>query len=758
MIARKLIGLFLMISAGQVFGQDAVRQAFEQYSQKAFQEKVYLHSDRSFYVVGETLWFKLYVVDGTTHQPADLSKVAYLELLDASHAPVLQSKVSLEKGKGHGMLILPATLNSGRYHLRAYTNWMKNFGADLYYEKPLTIVNSFTKIPTQEKEPQLDLQFFPEGGHLVESLPSRVAFRGINENGLGSTFSGTILNASDETVATFRPEHLGMGSFVLTPKAGETYRAVVKDAAGTQRTYPLPDVQKSGYVLTVQDTGKEELEVQVAGPDGRVSLLVHTQRSVQQSESSMIRQGKTQFWVKKSDLLEGITHLTLFNANRQPLCERLYFKRPQRPAMKLGVKSDKAAYARREKIALTLQLPDSADVSVAVYRLDSLQGDASEDIYSYLWLNSDLKGTVEAPAAYLTDPTTNVDLVMLTHGWSRFRWDEVMRPVPFRYIPEYETHLLYGKVTINQQPVAKVPVYLAAPGKDVWLYPALSDTAGRVFFQMKHFEGMNEVVVQTADTLQRVELESPFSDQFASRTLPAFSFDQTLKNALLDRSIQMQVRNAYQPLYQAVPVTDTVAFYGIAEKTYKLDDYTRFPVLEEVMREYVPEVDVRRHQSQFSFLMLGRAEYSFTQPPLVLMDGVPVFDVNKVLALDPLRIKRLDVVNRRYFLGPLLFEGIVSFRSYKGDLAGLQPEGLVTSYEGVQAQREFYSPRYDTPQQRQSRTADFRTLLYWAPQVKTTQALDFYTSDLSGTYQVVIQGLSAQGDAGSQRMTFEVQK
>ncbi|OZI05946.1 hypothetical protein BWI93_22635 [Siphonobacter sp. BAB-5385] len=90
-----------------------------------------------------------------------------------------------------------------------------------------------------------------------------------------------------------------MGSFVLTPKAGETYRAVVKDAAGTQRTYTLPDVQKSGYVLTLQDTGKDELEVRVAGPDARVSLLVHTRQSVQQSESNVIRQGKTQFWVKK---------------------------------------------------------------------------------------------------------------------------------------------------------------------------------------------------------------------------------------------------------------------------------------------------------------------------------------------------------------------------------------------------------------------------------------------------------------------------
>ena len=220
----------------------------------------------------------------------------------------------------------------------------------------------------------------------------------------------------------------------------------------------------------------------------------------------------------------------------------------------------------------------------------------------------------------------------------------------------------------------------------------------------------------------------------------------------------MQTFNAYFQPYAPVQRTDTVAFYGIADKTYFLDDYTRFPLLEEVLREYVPEVDVRRHRGRFSLLMVFRGQYEFTRPPLVLLDGVPVQDINRLLAIDPLKIRRLDVVNTRYFLGPLTFDGIVSFRSYKGDVAGFQPEGLVTSYEGVQNRREFYAPRYDAKEQRDNRLADFRHLLHWVPEASGRQQLNFYTGDLEGTYQVDIQGLSEAGVPGSRRLTFEVKK
>jgi hypothetical protein len=150
--------------------------------------------------------------------------------------------------------------------------------------------------------------------------------------------------------------------------------------------------------------------------------------------------------------------------------------------------------------------------------------------------------------------------------------------------------------------------------------------------------------------------------------------------------------------------------------------------------------------------------------PLVLLDGIPIFDMNKVLAIDPLKIKRLDVIKDRYFWGPADAEGILSYASYKADLAGIEvdPHAVVMDYEGMQLQRVFYSPVYDTDAQISSHTPDFRSLLYWAPTVKTNTSgknqVSFYTSDEEGKYIGVVQGMTADGQSGSQTFTFDVTK
>ena len=150
--------------------------------------------------------------------------------------------------------------------------------------------------------------------------------------------------------------------------------------------------------------------------------------------------------------------------------------------------------------------------------------------------------------------------------------------------------------------------------------------------------------------------------------------------------------------------------------------------------------------------------------PLVLVDGVPVFDMDKVMKLDPLKMSRLDVLARRYILGYNSFDGIASFTTYKGDLNGfeLDPHAIVVDYEGIQLQRKFYAPEYETEQQLTSHLPDFRNLLFWEPEVKTKsdgkETLGFYTSDLPGKYAIVLQGINASGMSGSQVVFFDVKR
>ncbi len=789
LLKKTAITVFFLVPMAGIGQQNTLSQQLVQHSQRAVQEKVFVHLDRPLYLVGETIWFKTFCVDASLHQPLDMSKVAYLEVLDKEHNPVLQTKISLEEGKGFGSVFIPPFLQSGHYSVRSYTNWMKNFSPDFYFETTITIVNPFSKptiTPASKPTLAYDLQLFPEGGNLVKGIRNKVAFRAIGENGKGIKFKGTVINQQNDTVAHFEPQKFGIGSFDFIPTDGNQYRVLLNDTQKRWFTYTMQAIQEQGYVMQVKDSTALFLQVIVAARNlqGEVSLLAHSKSVPKFAEKSTLKDGKTVFLVNKNNLGDGITSITLFDNNQQPVCERLYFKRPAQ-SLALSAKTDKKQYTPREKITIDLTsalntTPAIADLSVSVYLVDSLPAPEQTFIESYLGLTSDLKGTVESPGYYFQNTGLEADQaldnLMLTHGWRRFKWEEVVQTKApnFAHIPEAVGHLMWGKVIDSKTglPAPDIDTYLAAPNKRAQLFVSTSDAEGKVFYEMKHFFGSKEVIVQTntaKDSTYRIEINSPYSEKISSYSVPAFSFDAGWKNPLLTRSINMQARNAFLPKSAqqfTTNETDTLAFFGNPDEKYLLDAYTRFPTVEEVMREYVPGVAVRKRQGKFIFRVYDKLQSNipFEEEPLIMLDGVPIFDTDKIIAFDPLKIRKLEVIDGLYYLGPVAFSGVVSYTTYKGDLAGFQldPRALVLSYEGVQGRKEFYAPRYDIAEQQKSRVPDFRNLLHWSPQLVTDQqgkqTLNFYSSDQTGTYKVVVQGMTRSGMAGSKTQTFEVKK
>src|SRR5688572_11557897 len=142
---------------------DSLNKKFDRSRTTFPQQKLYVHFAQEFYLTGETVWFKIYYVDGAFHHSMDISKVAYVEILDNNNQPLLQTKVALKDGKGDGALFLPASINSGNYHVRAYTQWMRNFSPEFFFHKSISIVNSFRKLEADiVKAPKpFSVQFFP---------------------------------------------------------------------------------------------------------------------------------------------------------------------------------------------------------------------------------------------------------------------------------------------------------------------------------------------------------------------------------------------------------------------------------------------------------------------------------------------------------------------------------------------------------------------------------------------------------------------
>jgi hypothetical protein len=289
---------------------------------------------------------------------------------------------------------------------------------------------------------------------------------------------------------------------------------------------------------------------------------------------------------------------------------------------------------------------------------------------------------------------------------------------------------------------------------------------------MKDFHETGKIIAQTnyeLDSLSHIEIEKPYSKEYATRNFTELQLNNSIEDELIERSVGMQVQDAFyedETYFQFKKMdTDSIPFYGEADEIYLLDDYTRFPVFEEVIREYVKGVWVRKKKDDYRFMVIDKVKNElFRDNPLTLLDGVPIFDINKVLQIDPLKIKKLEVMTRRYFLGPLELNGIISLSTYNGDLGGIEldPRSVTLDYEGLQSQREFYSPRYTTPDLRGSRLPDQRHQLYWNPNVKLidgeVNSINFYTSDVEGNFFIVIEGLSNNGLPGYSSTSFKVSK
>jgi hypothetical protein len=788
---KSCVGLFiLLLGSGWVSAQDQLidnlQQQYHNYQSGNLQEKLFVHTDKTFYLAGETVWFKVYALDASFHKPLAISSVAYIEILNKDQKPVVQSKVAMSNGNGNGSFILPGSLSSGNYIFRAYTSWMKNFAPDFYFEQTLHIVNTLklTTIQNGPKPPPV-IQFFPEGGNEVSGFTGKIAFKATDGEGRGLDCQGMIVNDRNDTITRFQSVHNGMGNFQMKPEKNSSYYALVK-LNDTLIKQKLPDADARGFIMnvTTDETGKLNISV-FATPDfnnTKIYLFAHTRQVVKNVQSTTVKEGAATFVIDKKELGDGISAITLFNSLRQPVCERLVFKRPLETLI-IQSKTDQPTYSSRKPVTISVNtgnsvnLPLTGNLSMSVFMIDSLQRVPEQNIFYWLYLNSDLKGRVQSPEYYFsnTDKSTDeaLDNLLLTQGWRRFKWNEVFdyRKPSFEFLPEVEGPVVNGKIInkLTGAPVANSGAYLSIPGNDYAFSSSTSDAQGLIRFGFKDIYKNNALVVQPAqlkDSIYRIDITGPFSDKYSSTPVRTQVLSKTQENILLTRSIGNQVENTYnidKKRRYIMSDPDTTSFYGKPDRLYNLEDYTRFQTMEEVMREFVEDVRVRKDGDHFTFKVRNRLFGTyFEDDPLILLDGIPISDAGKIIALDPVKIKKIEVVMHNYYVGSSVFEGIINVKSYSGEIGATQidPNALVVEYEGLQQQREFYSPAYSSREEQDSHMPDFRNVLYWAPQVRTgpdgKAQLNFYTSDLTGKFAVVIQGISSEGLPGKTVTLFDV--
>lgn len=774
---KKIAVFFLIVLSSLVaFSQNSsltiLESRLKEYGKRFPAEKLYVHTDKNFYTAGEMLWFKIYNCSDSANKAIVVSKVAYVEIIDEQNTPVLQAKISMTANTGDGSFELPLTLSSGNYIFRSYTSWMRNFGAEHFFEKKIAIVNPFKNMTPVEIPSWKSLDLFPEGGNLVNGILSQVAFK-IARNDGPTPGKGFIIDENNDTVTKFEPFKFGLGSFYFTPDRQHQYKAVYVFNDNTFITKPLPQIFPEGFVMHL-DEENQNIKVTVrsnSSASSQIYLIAQNHQLTKAAKQSSLANGIAIFSVNKADLGAGVSQITIFNEARQPVCERLFFIQPS-PEASIKTALAKEVYANREKVSVNVLSNSTSSLSVSVFQLDSLQKADGQDIETYLWLESELNGKIESPQYYLSAQSEEIkkatDNLMLTHGWRRFNWDNVLgHPFTMKFYPENLGQTITCRVTdpSTGKPVKDVKIFLSIPETIYKLFPGISNDSGIVRIRTNEYFGKGELILQTVERNDnyKIEVLKPFAEEFTTFSDDPFLISESKKALLENYGVGMQSQYIYsndsiQKFFPPV-LTDSFPFFGKGQIVYLLDDYVRFVTMEEVLREYVREVSVGAKGGNLKFKLLNEVQHEyFSDNILVLIDGVPLHDPDKMFEVDPMKIRRIDIIPRSYVLGPSLFFGLANFSTYKENYENIDidPKAVRLDYEGLQIKREFYSPDYSNPDLRNSRIPDLRNTLYWSPNVTGAQQIQFYTGDNKGKYIIVVEGLNVNHEPVSAISSFEV--
>ena len=409
-------------------------------------EKVYLHTDRHTYYPGDDIWFKAYLIDASDRLLSDHSNNLHVEIISPESIIIDSRIVKINDGLGNGDFHLSEKLQSGRYRLRAYTNYMRNFGDQLFFNKEITVINSsdavkvFSDSSTRISN-KPEIRFFPEGGSLVENVTSVIAFKAEDSQGNSFDVSGVIYSSSGEKVTEFKSTHNGMGTFLLKPGAGLRYYALSRYQSGDSDRYEIPESMTKGVILNVSKNDSDEIlltfktnsETLPLVLNGDLSLTVSEHNEVLKTFSFRMKSLNNFLNIPVNDLPDGIVQLTLTGPGSMPLCERLVYIQ-NREDIKIDLGTDKSIYNQRDSVSVKVSLKVNSQMSENAFLSFSatkeISGNSSPEfpstITSWFLLESDVRGPVEDPSYYFDssnpDRLKDLDLLLLTQGWRDFKW------------------------------------------------------------------------------------------------------------------------------------------------------------------------------------------------------------------------------------------------------------------------------------------------------------------------------------------------
>ncbi|WP_425390806.1 TonB-dependent receptor plug domain-containing protein [Ekhidna sp.] len=782
------IGLFFL----SPFPGNLFQEKLVDYLKQNQTEKIYLHLDKKYYGSGDIIWFKAYLINATTHLPSEISGTIHIELVN-SEGEVMQSELlRAESGLSHGQIKLPKSTPSGVYQIRAYTNWMLNFSHEFIFKRNFEVINSALEnskenYNSERKIKQVD--FLPEGGDLIAGIGTKLGISAYDSLGHGLATEGVIKNEQNEPVATFQTNRLGKGLSFLTPKSDKKYYAEINGAK-----FSLPEVKQKGASITVTHRYESD-DIIVSIISKGVSLtnghLVAHRRGEPLFTHKNVNEASFATKLRKQDLGTGMIHLTYFNDQNIPLCERLIY--PNIPTLfnnDLEIKPNAESYSKRSKVQLNIKIPQSLHSASLVVNPKQEQHftENDESIISSFMLTSDLKGRIDSPGSYFMgtkEAYKAMDMLMLTNGWSRFKWEDILAGKGVeKTFPIEKGITIKGQLVgyYDQTKTRKGTIKMTTTNNGVKIAQGITNEDGKFIISDNIFEDSTRVILEATGFNKKGTKEDdnvsinltlpkrPKSDPYLSAPDVIDNFEQTV-------SKQAQIRNAYF-LDDEASFLDEVVVKGRriderVEQTRRylepdsriiLDSMSFSPAgsVIDLLRN-VSGVVVSGYGQNQSVTIRGISSINGSSSPLFVLDNVPV-DISAIRSLPVQQVDFVDVLKgtKASIYGIQAAGGAVLVYTKKGESlrAAKKAKGLlVFTHPGYHQSKEFYSPNYEIPEESHS-IPDYRSTLFWEPNISPGEEetqIQFYSSDQDGVFDVRIEGLMKDGTPFVERSSFTVE-
>ncbi|MGY5351233.1 hypothetical protein ACXGQW_01455 [Wenyingzhuangia sp. IMCC45533] len=791
-------------------------------------EKIYVHTDKPFYSVEDDIWFSTYLVNGVTHERTDKSRVVHVELLDSKDSIVASKKLYVNHMAASGDFKTFKNWKPGNYLLRAYTNYMRNDKNEIYFQKEIPIhsvqkdslattndkSNIASALKIRDKNDKItekpEIKFYPEGGYTVINQPCNVAFEVKSKQYGDIKIKGTIKDELGNEVVDFKTTSLNLGHFLYIPEADKSYFACI-DINNKEVKYPLPKALSKGAILTITNQ-RNHLLIKTSSTDERGlhgNYLIAHQRG-ELLFKKFIESEKKENIIKLpfKGIKDGVTHVTLFNKEGNPIAERLVFIDNPENNLSQQITLSKKNNAVRKKVDVNLSIKNSlgknisGSVSMAVRDLKAYPyNNKTGNIETWLLLNSDLRGAIRNPNYFFEKPNDPrrkylLDLVMLTHGWRRFSWAEILNinPAPTEHQPEVGL-FISGKTKYLKKPYTEfsAPTRLTFMGKSISQEPIKqSDTLGAfsygpyIFFdsipviiesRKDHFKSKKrksrDVVIlidqdknkelnfskdvifnKTAQEKKSLQLEN-FAKVTQYINEEKFKYNQRVLE-LTEIEIKARRKTALEKRAEEM---DQLTDYGSPITGQRLDllndftqaaSFTAFEIISQ-MNGVIAGIDT---------LYLRRQNV----PALVFIDGLEI-DASFLNSINGDEISFIDILEAAEATTfPRATGGVIALYSNSGNVGSRnvkrKPGIIDFQAKGFYTARKFYSPDHINEFELINEI-DLRTTLYWEPLIRTKATedtkLSFFTSDLRSDYLIEVEGISDDGIPIHTYTTFVVE-